>query len=197
MKLPGLPANKRALNRRIAQEGWADRADCQGVRLARKCKGRGGGMEYHLVLLPSDTRLELSRRQPTLMQWSNSDSDGPRAASWKWFDRQPQKVREEAQRRLLILKEVVILRENGATWTAAIATIARDRSVGMSTLWNWLRLVRGCSRHDWPPALAPRWRNKTAKPKAESLDKIIAEVLRLKKRLNYLEKLLGLTDTKH
>jgi transposase InsO family protein len=51
LALPGLPGTKRNVNAMAETLGWADR---QG--LCRKRKHSGGGLEYHLDLLPPDAR---------------------------------------------------------------------------------------------------------------------------------------------
>lgn len=49
--LPGLPAAKRAVTRYAQRAGWDARAG-----LARPRTGKGGGIEYHLDLLPAEAR---------------------------------------------------------------------------------------------------------------------------------------------
>ena len=202
LNLPGLPADKRTLNRRIAREGWAQVADRMGIRLARHRAGRGGGLEYHVALLPPEARLELSRRQPR-PPWAQhaSTNDGTRAAAWCWFDRQPSKVHEVARRRLSIVKEVMLLRQNGMTGTAAVARISRDHSISSSTVWSWLRHVRGCAPADWLPALAPRWKSHASevRPKVypNVWSDVLAELAILRESLDRIESALCLKGTEH
>ena len=61
-RLPGLPSSKSALQDRIGKEGWLKRKDADGIPLARRRRGRGGGMEYHVSLLPRSARASLTRR---------------------------------------------------------------------------------------------------------------------------------------
>ncbi|MEH3061489.1 MAG: DNA-binding protein [Methylobacterium radiotolerans] len=51
LALPGLPGTKRNVNAMAETLGWADRRG-----LCRKRKHSGGGLEYHLDLLPPDAR---------------------------------------------------------------------------------------------------------------------------------------------
>ncbi len=66
LALPGLPADKRSINRRAQEERWSVRHDTNGELLVRPRAGRGGGMEFHVALLPPEARLELSRRGLTV-----------------------------------------------------------------------------------------------------------------------------------
>ena len=56
LKLTGLPVSESAAIRLAKREGW------QSTALARKRSGRGGGWEYHVDLLPDDTRTDLQKR---------------------------------------------------------------------------------------------------------------------------------------
>src|SRR3546814_20316821 len=62
LKLPGLPTVKRKVNERASDERWAFRVNTAGDPLARPRAGRGGGLEYHLDVLPASARLELVTR---------------------------------------------------------------------------------------------------------------------------------------
>ncbi len=60
--LPGLPAHRTSILRLIEAEGWATKTNHDGEVLARKRAGQGGGMEYHISLLPHAARAALSAR---------------------------------------------------------------------------------------------------------------------------------------
>jgi putative transposase len=62
LQLPGLPVSKRGVNRLAEAEGWKDRCTAKGEALARVRNGRegGGGLEYHVSLLPPEARAQLS-----------------------------------------------------------------------------------------------------------------------------------------
>ena len=157
LALPGLPADKRSINRRAQEERWSMRCDAAGEPLVRTRKGKGGGLEFHVSLLPGTARLELARRgitasQPPL-ELVTADTGG-----WKWLDAQPDKVRAEATRRLAIVSEVELLEQSGMTRTAAIAEVSsRHDRASKPTIWNWLRIVDGIPTHHRLPALAPRY----------------------------------------
>ncbi|MCW3836002.1 transposase domain-containing protein [Sphingomonas canadensis] len=155
LALPGMPADKRAINRRAAEERWTARSGPDGALLVRPRQGaRGGGVEYHASLLPPAALLELARRGLT------GQRPAPAAAaqdgSWAWYETQGAAVHAEAERRLAIVNALELLTASGMTRTAAAADIARRHGVGKSTLWSWLSLVDGVAAHNRLPALAPR-----------------------------------------
>lgn len=152
--LPGLPGDKRSINRRAQAERWATRLGPDNRLLVRKRQGRGGGVEFHCSLLPGEARIELARRG--LIRTRPAEAVSGQATAWSWFDKQSAKVKAEAQRRLDIVNAIELLCEAGSTRSAAVAAVSDDHRVGRSTLWNWLRAVEGIPRADWLVALAPR-----------------------------------------
>jgi putative transposase len=152
--LPGLPGDKRSINRRAQAERWASRLGADNRLLVRKRAGRGGGVEFHASLLPGEARIDLARRG--IIRTRPEEAGSGLASAWTWFDKQSRKVKAEAQRRLDIVNAIELLCEGGASRTAAVAAASDDHGVGRSTLWNWLRSVEGIERADWLVALAPR-----------------------------------------
>lgn len=152
--LPGLPGDKRSINRRAQEERWSSRIGADGELLVRKRSGRGGGIEFHVSLLPGEAAIELARRG--IIRTRPEAAESAQASAWAWFERQGAKVKAEAQRRLDVLGAAELLVAAGASRSAAVAQVSADRGVGKSTIWNWLRLVEGIDRADWLPALAPR-----------------------------------------
>ncbi|AGH57973.1 integrase [Rhodovulum phage RS1] len=55
--LPGLPGSARGVAKRAQAEGWTKRTG-----IVRKRKGRGGGLEFSIEVLPEEARTELMRR---------------------------------------------------------------------------------------------------------------------------------------
>lgn len=156
LALPGLPGDKRSLNRRAQEERWSTRIDANGELLVRKRSGRGGGLEFHVSLLPGPARLELAKRGITGDRPKPEVVDADEGG-WRWYEAQSDKVHREAERRLAIVAEVELLEESGMTRTAAIADVsARHPKAGKATVWNWLRSLEGLARPNWLPALAPR-----------------------------------------
>ncbi len=155
LALPGLPADKRSINRRAQEERWSMRDDADGAPLVRPRAGRGGGVEFHVSLLPGTARLEMARRGLTGARPAPTPVETDKGG-WCWYESQSDAVHAEAERRLLAVQDIALLEESGMTRTAAIADVAARRAVGKATLWNWLRLVEGVAPHDRLPALAPR-----------------------------------------
>ncbi len=159
LALPGLPADKRSLNRTAKNERWHLRADAQGELLARPRIGRGGGTEFHAALLPAQARLALVERG--LLATAPTPGIGlPEAVSagrWRWFDAQSGKTKAKAEFRVRVVAEIELLEGAGMTRTAAIAEVARRHRQSTGTLWAWLGLIEGVPRTDRLPALAPRY----------------------------------------
>lgn len=155
LRLPGLPADKRSINRRAAEDRWSSRMGADGLPLVRARAGRGGGVEFHLSLLPPAARLDMAKRGicPDVADEAEQDE---RSAAWQWLERQPAKVRNEAEFRLGVVAEIELLEQAGLTRTSAIAEAAATHQIGKSTLWLWLGAVEGVAPCDRMPALAPR-----------------------------------------
>lgn len=156
LNLPGLPGDKRSLNRRAKDERWQQRRDANAQLLARPRAGRGGGVEFHVSLLPGLARLALAERGLIKLAAAPVEVEAPREGSWRWYDAQSAKVKAEAERRVRIIAEIDLMEAAGVTRTNAIAQARRSHGVSTSTLWNWLRLVDGVAAADRLPALAPR-----------------------------------------
>lgn len=168
LALPGLPGDKRSITRKAQDERWTIRTGADGKLLVRPRKGRGGGTEFHVSLLPGPARLELSRRGIATGP-SPVEVEDPTASGWQWYEGQPDKVKREAQRRVAIVAEIELLEESGLTRTAAIAEVSDARRIGRSTLWTWLRAVDGIAAANRLPALAPRHRGGGASVEIEPL----------------------------
>lgn len=151
--LPGLPGDKRSINRRAQAERWHTRLGADNRLLVRKRQGRGGGLEFHSSLLPGEARIELARRG---LIRTRPAEPAAQTSAWGWFDSQSASVKQEAERRLAAVAEVQLLIEAGKTKSTAVAAASAAHAVGQATIWNWLRLVDGLPRADWLPALAPR-----------------------------------------
>lgn len=60
MSLPGIPHGLSGMHTMARREGWSEKSSASGEKLARKRTGQGGGMEYHVSLLPPAARAALS-----------------------------------------------------------------------------------------------------------------------------------------
>lgn len=162
LKLPGLPTAKRKINELAADRRWALQTDPAGAPLARPRAGRGGGLEYHVSLLPPAARVELVKRgllEPVVEVSAATTHDaGPAAQLWAWYERQSQATKDEAQRRAEIVAKVDQLKAGGLTCAAAVAIAAANGGVSAATLWSWMAAIKGVDAADRLPHLAPRRR---------------------------------------
>lgn len=156
LALPGLPGDKRSINRRARDERWQHRCDVSGEPLARARSGRGGGIEFHVSLLPGSARIALVERGIAADSHAEAEIETPEASAWRWYEAQSGKVKKEAERRAAVIAEVDLLAESGLTRSAAVAEVARRHGKSGATVWGWLGLVSGIARSDRLPALAPR-----------------------------------------
>lgn len=154
LALPGLSATKRLINRRAQEEQWAVRLGKDGKPMVRSRQGRGGGLEFHVGLLPSAARVELTKRG--IVAPEPGDEQPWQVADWSWFEGQSRAVKDEAKRRMAVLGEVELLEKAGQSATAAIAAVSDQHDVGQSTIWNWRSLVEGVAASERLPVLAPR-----------------------------------------
>jgi hypothetical protein len=154
--LPGLPADRRKLSRKAQDEAWHLMTGADGELLSR-ARGRvGGGVEFHLSVLPPAAQLELATRGLSISRPQPVQAETREAREWRWFDRQSDSVKAEAQRRAAVLMDIDTLEAAGMTRSAALAEAARCQNLGASTVWNWLKSVVGVAAHDRIPFLAPR-----------------------------------------
>ncbi len=163
MKLPGLPHAKRSIARLAQEERWTTRHDANGELLVRPRAGRGGGVEFHVSLLPGAARLEMARRGitapcPSAAALLETEENHAALGGWRWYEAQSARVKAEAGRRNDAVRSVLMLEEAGLTRSAAVHEIAGRQCIGNSTLWSWLRMVDGVPPADRLPALAPRRR---------------------------------------
>lgn len=157
LALPGLSKAKRKINETASVQGWAFKLSRDGSALARPRLGRGGGLEYHVSLLPPAALNELIRRG--FMEPLSAGEDGPTKPTdqlWAWFDRQPDRAKAEAHRRLQAIEALERLERGGLTRTAAISTVSAAQDVSCATIWNWMGFVAGVAAHERLPHLAPR-----------------------------------------
>ena len=87
-RLPGLPtatteaSRKRKLNELASRERWAFKVAADGTALARIRKGKGGGLEYHVDVLPPIARAKLiDLFAPTLSEQLPAAANGAAPAA--------------------------------------------------------------------------------------------------------------------
>ncbi|CAN5612690.1 transposase domain-containing protein [soil metagenome] len=168
--LPGLPSTKRGLQMVADREGWEGR-DCDTLGpLARKRKARGGGVEYHVSLLPEAARAKLMMAAQGRVQAQRAD----RETTWLRWERLPEGVKAQARHRLAIVAKVEALIRHGMGKTAAVdhvvgQVIREARLQGepttlcSSTVHGWFSLIAGVPPEDRCAYLAPAYQGRTAK----------------------------------
>ncbi|ESQ78480.1 transposase domain-containing protein [Asticcacaulis sp. YBE204] len=166
LALPGLPVERSRMAHYARESGWGDRHDAAGNPLSRARAGRGGGVEYHVSLLPISTRLELIARGLLGADYApvSEPLETPKAANdqdsgWGWFDAQTQKVKDEAARRLKVIQAVEQLLEAGLKKDAAVARVAQATTfikASKASIYNWFTLINGVKPADRLPAIAAR-----------------------------------------
>ena len=156
LALPGLPKSKRKVNDRAQQDGWALRTDDAGRPLAQPRQARGGGLEYHIDVLPASARAALAAMGVAVVADVSAQPETSAARLWRWFEGTNTATKAEAKRRANIVALVASYERAGLSRSAAVETTAARSSVGASTVWKWLSLVEGVAPADRLPHLAPR-----------------------------------------
>jgi putative transposase len=166
--LPGVPGTAQNLNARARREGWK----------CRPRKGRGGGSEYHLSALPSQTQaacLAKLPQSPAPQAGSPADATGDapsgpglsgsafsydRDALWAHWGRKRQPAKDRALHKMKLLDQTVELaRVSGLGLPAAFQAVGAEHGIPWRTIQGWYHGVNGrpgvklYDRGDWAPAL--------------------------------------------
>jgi putative transposase len=181
MAPPGLPTSARGVAMKAEREAWVEPAQ-KGVWW-RERAGRGGGIEYHLSVLPLAAQAKLSVDLSITIERvaAGAPSDAARLEMWTWFDRQTDVKKDAARERLLALHAVRELTDAGVAKTLAAQKIAEIRKIALSSLYAWEKLIHRVPRADWLPFLAPRHAGQVGARvdlSPEAWDFITAEYLR-------------------
>lgn len=165
--LPNLPSTKAGILKAAKAAGWDCRTGPQGP-LARKRQGRGGGVEYHVSLLPEAARLRL-----VAADLPKAAERPDRETAWSRWELLPDSIRAEAQRRLAVIEKVEALTRQGLRKTAAIdqvvaqsvreAQLGGDPPISASTLHGWFARISGVDAADRAAYLAPEYGGRSAK----------------------------------
>ena len=160
--LPGLPGTARGVSLKADGEGWAE-PNQQGVWW-RDRAGRGGGVEYHLCVLPTSAqaKLTLDLTITSERKGESAPDESACADRWRWFERLTDTKKNSARARLEILHTIRELTNAGVQKVAAVKQVARLKNVSPSSIYGWEALVHRVPRSDWLPYLAPRHVGQTA-----------------------------------
>jgi hypothetical protein len=161
LNLPGLASTKRGVQMIIAREGWTK---------VRPRAGRGGGVEYHVSQLPEAARSRLQDRDARKGGKERLD----RESVWNRWERLPERLRQEAQRRLEVIDRIEAMVAAGMRLTAAIDTVVAEatrearaaggkRPFGASTIHEWRRRIAGVRPDDRAAYLAPDYVGRTTR----------------------------------
>ncbi|MGK2740565.1 transposase domain-containing protein [Tepidicaulis sp. LMO-SS28] len=182
LNLPGLPSTKRKVNELAKREGWKDRRNAAGELMSRRRKGRGGGFEYQISLLPMRAQVALLERSST--KRTSARVLPASSALWDWYNRQPDAKKSKAEARLRALNAVFALEHGGMIRNLAVHEAAKKEAVSPRTVYNWLDLVAGAPRSDWLPLLCPRHvgRTQTVECDPRAWQTLLADYLRQSQR---------------
>lgn len=164
--LPGLPTTKRGILNVAEREGWADQESAVLGKLSRPRRGRGGGVEFHVSLLPEAARVRLLSAEAARPERLDRES------VWLRWDRLPEGFKDEARRRLAIVDRIEHLQRNGLRKVAAVEEVIRqevrearargeEANLGVSTVYEWLGRIAGIERQDRAAYLAPYYQGRT------------------------------------
>ena len=181
LALPGVPNEGKNVRLMAERRNWND--PTRENIWWRKRQGRGGGVEYNYQVLPVEAQIKLSFGLQLSPEPETDPQDARSAELWRWFERLPNKKKDEAARRLRIVQAHEALVQNGIPSTRAQMLVARESEIDWKTLHRWRNLVAGHHRTDWWPALAPHHAGRpSVTPMAEQAwDMFKADYLRLEK----------------
>jgi putative transposase len=179
LALPSMPTTKRAVNE-MAERGQWQRPEWEGQQWRRRA-GRGGGVEYHLSVLPLYARAKIAFAEHQAASKPAQINQAQRDGMWDWYSRQPASKKARAEARLRALDAVDTLVRAGEKRVTAMMMVARLQKVALSSLYAWDRLTHGLAREDWLPALAPQQAggNAVAECTPDAWEMIKADFLRL------------------
>lgn len=182
LALPMTPASKPAVLDMARRNGW-QRPEWKGERW-RDRQGRGGGVEFHITVLPHVAQIKLTLALTDIEEASERDAgkrELTRAEMWAWFEGLPEHKKTEAKRRLEALDAIRTLVQTGIKKVFAAQLVAAQFKVALTTLYGWEKLTHGQDRHDWLPYLAPRHagRSESVECSPEAWDYLKSDWLRL------------------
>ena len=159
--LPGLPGTKPGVLQLVRREGWMG---AEGK--TRKRQGRGGGVEFHVSLLPEAAQTRIAAAAAPKAERLDRES------AWLRFDRLPASYKAKAEERLSVLEQIEDLQRHGLNKTRAIEQVvmaaAREaRAAGqepplkVATIYTWFARIEGVARPDRAAYLAPEYTGRT------------------------------------
>lgn len=170
LNLPGLPSTKPGVLKVVRREGWMG-ADGK----TRKRKGQGGGVEFHVSLLPEAAQARVAAAAAPKAERLDRES------AWERLAKLPAGYKAKADERLAVIDQIEDLQRHGLNKSKAIEqvvmTAAREaRAAGqepplkVATIYTWFARIEGVARADRVAYLAPEWTGRAADTEACSPD---------------------------
>ncbi|WP_349433608.1 transposase domain-containing protein [Pararhizobium sp. A13] len=146
-KLPGLPTSARRMRDQAERCGW----DLNPGKV-RKAEQRGGGMEYHVSVLPSAAGAKLAYLHTAEVVTDDLDRS---KMLWTRFEALSSEHKTICSERLATLTEVEEMRASGIKAGDAVGYCSKKAGIATATYYEWRQMVEGWPRRDWLAALAP------------------------------------------
>ncbi|MDF7776900.1 transposase domain-containing protein, partial [Sphingomonas sp. AOB5] len=125
--------------------------------LARMRAGaRGAPIEYNIDVIPAAARAALVKMGVAAVAHVAAEPETRAEAQWRWFAGQSDSVKAAAEHRMIVVAMIESFRAAGMTRTAAIASAAAHHGDGVSTIEEWLELIRGVADCDRLAFIAPQ-----------------------------------------
>lgn len=160
LRLSCLPQSKQKVNALAKADGWAKHKSVDGEPLCRKRNASGGGLEYHIDVLPKLARRDLLLRRchPALFGPDTKPErmDDALREAWEKFERLPVETRKSAEKRLAALRHYQRLLTIGFSHRVAVDYAAGVSGFAASSLWRWLAKLRSIPAEGWLPFLVIR-----------------------------------------
>ena len=170
LNLPGVPGTPPGVQKMARREGWMG---AEGK--TRKRQGRGGGVEFHVSLLPEAARTRIAAAAAPRTERLDRDS------AWLRLEKLPAGYKAKAHERLAVIDQIEELQRHGLNKSKAIEQVvmmaAREaRAAGqepplkVATIYTWFARIEGVARADRVAYLAPEWTGRAADTEACSPD---------------------------
>ncbi|MGC4409585.1 transposase [Rhizobium rosettiformans] len=156
LMLPDMPKTERGIHDMAIRQNW------RGGSLCRKRERRGGGLEFHMSLLPHRAQVKLAAI--TSVDTAREESrERRKALYWTHWDAMTDDQRQICHARLHVIRTVdeafALNRAIGRVETVE-ETLARELEpfgVSFSTYYDWRKALHDVDSEDWLPALAPKY----------------------------------------
>lgn len=131
----------------------------EALGLPKRKRAGTKAWEYPVTSLPEPTQAALILQSaPVAPRAPRVAADLPPSADlWSWYEQRPSATRDEAQRKVKAVQQVVALITVGQAVNDACAAVGREIDASLQTVRRWYYSVREAPASDWPPLLADRY----------------------------------------